>query len=178
MLDMIHIGNTLKNLRKDAGLSQDELAQKLFVSHQAVSRWEHGQSLPQLETLLALKDLYNVSIETLLAVNPPLDQDIDTLFSTHSRLFVIQTIIEGNHALTYYDIIHKLTDEERFYALSKILKEHYSCNFDTIWPRLSYPERRMIIRHHLESGYPAKMAHLMHLMTQTEKKLLKEGIPL
>lgn len=176
MLDMIHIGNTLKKLRKNASLSQDELAQKLYVSHQAVSRWEHGKSLPQLETLLALTALYNVSLETLLAMHAPLDQDIDTLFATHTRLFVIQTIIEGNHTLSYYDIIHKLTDEERFYALSKILKEHYPCNFDTLWPRLSYSERRMIIRHHLESGYPAKMTHLRHVMSQTEKKLLKEGL--
>jgi transcriptional regulator with XRE-family HTH domain len=178
MLDMIHIGQTLKNLRKDAGLSQDELAQKLYVSHQAISRWEQGKSLPQLETLLALKDLYNVSIETLLAMDTPLDQDIDTLLETHSRMFVIQTIIQGDHPLAYSDIIHRLTDEERFYALSRILKKHYACNFDVLWPRLSYPERRMIIRHHLESGYPKKMTHLIYLMTQTEKKLLKEGLVL
>ncbi|MFW5842191.1 MAG: helix-turn-helix domain-containing protein [Bacillota bacterium] len=176
MLDMIHIGNTLRNLRKDAGFSQDELAQKLYVSHQAVSRWEQGKSLPQLETLLALKALYNVSLETLLAINAPLDQDIDTIFSTHSRIFVIQTIIQGKHTLKYYDIIHKLTDEERYYALSQILKKMYPCDVDLLWPRLSYSERRMMIRHHLEANYPAKMSHLYHLMTQTEKNLLKEGI--
>ncbi|MFW6319384.1 MAG: helix-turn-helix domain-containing protein [Bacillota bacterium] len=175
MLDMIHIGNTLKNLRKDAGLSQDELAQKLYVSHQAVSRWEQGKSLPQLETLLALKEVYNVSLETLLVMHAPLDQDIDTLLTAHSRLFVIQTIIQGNHTLRYYDIIHKLTDDERFYALSEILKKKLPCNFDSLWPRLSYAERRMIIRHHLELNYPEKLAHLSYLMTQTEKNLLKEG---
>ena len=53
-------------LRTKNGLSQDELAQKLFVTRQAVSRWETGETVPNTETLKLLSNLFNVSINTLL----------------------------------------------------------------------------------------------------------------
>ena len=53
-------------LRKKKGLSQDELAEKLYVTRQAVSRWENGDTIPNTETLKSLSNLFNVSINTLL----------------------------------------------------------------------------------------------------------------
>lgn len=59
-------GNILYELRTKNGLSQDELAQKLFVTRQAVSRWENGETVPNTETLKLLSKLFDVSINTLL----------------------------------------------------------------------------------------------------------------
>lgn len=53
-------------LRNRSGLSQDELAEKLYVTRQAVSRWETGETLPNTETLKLLSKLFDVSINTLL----------------------------------------------------------------------------------------------------------------
>lgn len=53
-------------LRTKNGLSQDELAEKVFVTRQAVSRWENGETVPNTETLKRLSELFNVSINTLL----------------------------------------------------------------------------------------------------------------
>ena len=53
-------------LRTKNGLSQDELAEKVFVTRQAVSRWENGDTVPNTETLKLLSGLFNVSINTLL----------------------------------------------------------------------------------------------------------------
>ena len=53
-------------LRTKTGLSQDELAEKLFVTRQAVSRWENGDTVPNTETLKLLSRLFDVSINTLL----------------------------------------------------------------------------------------------------------------
>ena len=53
-------------LRSDKGMSQDELAEKLFVTRQAVSRWENGDTVPNTETLKLLSKLFDVSINTLL----------------------------------------------------------------------------------------------------------------
>ena len=53
-------------LRNKAGLSQDELAEKVFVTRQAVSRWENGETTPNTETLKLLSKLFDVSINTLL----------------------------------------------------------------------------------------------------------------
>lgn len=53
-------------LRNKKGLSQEELAEKVFVTRQAVSRWENGETVPNTETLKILSKLFDVSINTLL----------------------------------------------------------------------------------------------------------------
>ena len=56
----------LFELRTKKGLSQDALAEKIFVTRQAVSRWENGETIPNTDTLKLLSKLYDVSINTLL----------------------------------------------------------------------------------------------------------------
>ena len=58
--------NPIHELRQLKGLSQDELAEKVFVTRQAVSRWENGATTPNTETLKLLSKLFDVSINTLL----------------------------------------------------------------------------------------------------------------
>jgi len=58
--------NIFLELRTMKGLSQDELAEKVFVTRQAVSRWENGETTPNTETLKLLSKLFDVSINTLL----------------------------------------------------------------------------------------------------------------
>ena len=58
--------DVLFELRTARGLSQDELAEKVFVTRQAVSRWENGDTVPNTETLKLLSNLFGVSINTLL----------------------------------------------------------------------------------------------------------------
>ena len=58
--------DVIYELRTKKGLSQDELAEKVFVTRQAVSRWENGETVPNTETLKRLSELFNVSINTLL----------------------------------------------------------------------------------------------------------------
>lgn len=54
------------DLRIKKGLSQEELAEKVFVTRQAVSRWENGETIPNVETLKLLSKFFDVSINTLL----------------------------------------------------------------------------------------------------------------
>ena len=56
----------LCQLRNRKGMSQDELAEKVFVTRQAVSRWENGETTPNVETLKLLSKVLDVSINTLL----------------------------------------------------------------------------------------------------------------
>ena len=58
--------NVILELRNKAGLSQEELAEKVYVTRQAVSRWETGETTPNTETLKLLSKLFDVSINTLL----------------------------------------------------------------------------------------------------------------
>ena len=58
--------DVILELRTKSGLSQEELAQKVFVTRQAVSRWENGETVPNTETLKLLSGIFDVSINTLL----------------------------------------------------------------------------------------------------------------
>ena len=58
--------DVILDLRTKSGLSQDELAEKVFVTRQAVSRWENGETVPNTETLKLLSKVIDVSINTLL----------------------------------------------------------------------------------------------------------------
>ena len=58
--------NRLYQLRKQKGLSQEELANRLNVSRQTVSKWEVGDSTPDMEKLIAMSDLFDVSLDMLV----------------------------------------------------------------------------------------------------------------
>ena len=58
--------DVILELRTKRGLSQDDLAEQLYVTRQAVSRWETGETIPNTETLKLLSALFDVSINTLL----------------------------------------------------------------------------------------------------------------
>ncbi|MBQ8136491.1 MAG: helix-turn-helix domain-containing protein [Clostridia bacterium] len=64
--------NVFYSLRTKQGLSQDAVAEKVFVTRPAVSRWENGETVPNTETLKRLSRLFNVSINTLLGSPHPL----------------------------------------------------------------------------------------------------------
>ena len=58
--------DVILELRNKNNLSQEQLAEKVFVTRQAVSRWENGETVPNTETLKLLSNLFDVSINTLL----------------------------------------------------------------------------------------------------------------
>ena len=60
------IGTFLKELRKQKGLTQEQLAEKFSVSNRTVSRWENGNNMPDLDILIALADYYEVDLRALL----------------------------------------------------------------------------------------------------------------
>ena len=57
----------LQELRKSRGLTQEELAEKLYVSRTAVSKWESGRGYPNIDSLKAIARLFSVSIDDLLS---------------------------------------------------------------------------------------------------------------
>ncbi|MBO4838083.1 MAG: helix-turn-helix domain-containing protein [Lachnospiraceae bacterium] len=65
------IGERLTELRKSRGLSQEELAEQLTLTRQTISKWELGQSSPDIEYVIALCDLFGVSTDYLLKGEEP-----------------------------------------------------------------------------------------------------------
>ena len=66
----MNIGERIQALRKARGLSQEELAVQIGVSRQSVSKWEAGQSQPDLDKVLALSDFFGVTTDYLLRTQP------------------------------------------------------------------------------------------------------------
>ena len=66
MIDQVKIGNFLRELRKEKGKTQEEIAGLYNVSSRSVSRWENGITLPDLGTLVELADYYEVDIKELI----------------------------------------------------------------------------------------------------------------
>ncbi|MBO5176461.1 MAG: helix-turn-helix transcriptional regulator [Lachnospiraceae bacterium] len=60
------IKDSIKNLRKEKDMTQDELAEKLNVTRQAVSNWEQGKTQPDIETLTRLAEIFDVSVEHII----------------------------------------------------------------------------------------------------------------
>ena len=91
MLNPEIVGKNIRKNREKLNLTQQELAQKLFVSFQAVSAWERGQALPDLENASKLADFFNVKLDTLL-------------YDTESSLFVA---IDGGGTKTEFVLFEK-----------------------------------------------------------------------
>ena len=65
-MDLQKIGTFLKELRKEKGLTQEQLAETLNVSRRTVSRWETGNNMPDLDLLMEIADLYEVDLREML----------------------------------------------------------------------------------------------------------------
>lgn len=88
------IGEKLKRLRKEKGISQDFVAQELHVSRQAVSKWELNEALPDLENAKRISEMFGVSMDFLVKDTPVCDANtqitascIEELKATYQRKY-------------------------------------------------------------------------------------------
>ena len=65
-MNQIKIGEFLKELRKEKGLTQEQFAEQFNVSRRSVSRWETGNNMPDLDTLVEMADYYEIDLRELL----------------------------------------------------------------------------------------------------------------
>ncbi len=78
----------IKQLRKTKGLSQEELAIKLNVVRQTISKWEQGLSVPDAEMLISISEVFEIPVSTLLGENIP-ESKVDDLKAISEKLEII-----------------------------------------------------------------------------------------
>jgi transcriptional regulator with XRE-family HTH domain len=66
-MDLVKIGKFLQELRKEKGITQEQLAEQMGVARRTVSRWETGSNMPDLDVLIELSDLYAVDLREILS---------------------------------------------------------------------------------------------------------------
>ena len=73
----MELGKNISKIRKDNSLTQDEFAEKYFVTRQTISNWEIGKSYPDLETLVKISNDFNISLDVLLKEDNKMIKEID-----------------------------------------------------------------------------------------------------
>ena len=100
-MDTLKIGRYIQRQRKSAGMTQKELAEKLNISFQAVSKWENGDALPDTGLLLELCDALNTTVDKLL--------NGGSLAASERRLMRLEDVIAG---FQYMESIGRLFGED------------------------------------------------------------------
>ena len=97
----MNIANRIQYLRKTNGMSQEELANKIGVSRQAVSKWESEQSTPDLEKIIMMSELFEVTTDYLLkGIEPVNKNNRKTIHSLYLGFAIIFAIIAGIWSFT------------------------------------------------------------------------------
>lgn len=103
------LSDKLYSLRKKSGLSQEQLAEQLNVSRQAISKWESGHSTPESEKLLIISEFFNVSIDYLLKDENTLDPNTYSPKKGLKRKFGLTICLVGIICLLVWGIISILS---------------------------------------------------------------------
>ena len=75
----------LKTLRKEKNISQEQLAEKIYVSRQAITKWESGNGIPDIENLIAISNLFNESLDSLLSEEKSLISKNEFLYNSRTE---------------------------------------------------------------------------------------------
>ena len=120
-MDTLKIGQYIQSLRKAAGLTQKELAEKLNLSFQAVSKWENGDSLPDTGVLLELCDILNTTADKLL--------NGGSIVAKERRLMRLEDVVTG---FQYLEDIGKLFGEDCSFYTGMIEGINEKMNMDIL----------------------------------------------
>ena len=108
------LNENIKNLRKNKGLTQEEMAIRLNVVRQTVSKWEKGHSVPDAEMLVKLADIFEVPVSQLLGSRIEPDAQTDALAEQLARINE-QLVIKNNSTGTEYIAKQFIYSNEFFY---------------------------------------------------------------
>lgn len=106
------VGEKIQLYRKNMRMSQDELGQKLNVSRQTISLWETGQTLPTIDNLILLKDIFGVSVDELLSVADEKEEQ-----KTDVKLQPPLESYSFNFTPQEYAKIHKISNKRNWFSL-------------------------------------------------------------
>ena len=144
MIDFVKVGSKIIKYRKEQNLTQDDIAEKLFVSRQLVSKWENGTGVPSIDVLLELCKLFEITFEELLCLNDEIYVDKNDIFKGRNRLFVVQCVIDGNIKVNLSEVFYQFSPIERTMVLKAIKEGRLETKMDELYPKLTPGEQNLI----------------------------------
>ncbi len=146
MLDFQAVGEQIHNLRVSNGYSQDSLAEELFVSRQAVSRWELGLTLPSVDNLVELCRLFNVSFEEILCFGKPKHFDKDDIFKGHSREYVVKSVLSGDLKIDVAEKLYLFSPTERAVILKAVRDKKLPADLKELELKITDEEKAVLYK--------------------------------
>lgn len=177
MLNLEKIGSKIATLRKQNMMKQNELAENLYVTHQAVSKWENGKSIPSIEILYELTQLFNVSIDFLLDDSEIKDDDYSTLLKHYPREVVIRNLLQNDNRTEEIEkAFYLLNESERKQIIDKIISQGLKVEFENNWHVFSKKERQYILVVILSKKYKYSMKKLFPVLSCFEQDLVRSNV--
>ncbi len=144
MIDIVQIGKKIMKLRKQHNMSQEELANILYISRQNLSKWELGLSMPSIETVLELTKIFNVSIDEILCLDNNYIIDKDNIFIGHDRNFIIKKLINNELDVNIPDIFYQLSPTERLLVIKNIKEGITKVDLNELRVKLTISEQKFL----------------------------------
>lgn len=144
MIDFVKVGSKITKYRKEQNLTQDDIAEKLFVSRQLVSKWENGTGVPSIDVLLELCQLLQVTFEELLCLNDEVDVDENDIFKGRNRLYVVQSVIDGKIKVELSEVFYQFSPIERMMVLRAIKEGRLEVRMDELYLKLTQGEQNFL----------------------------------
>ncbi len=144
MIDFVQIGKKITKLRRSLDWSQEDLANKLYVTRQCVSKWELGNSVPSIEVLIDMSKMFSVSIDEILCLDEQINIDKENIFIGHDRTFIIKKMIANELDVSIPDVFYQLSPGERLMVLREIRDGKTICDLEELMPKLTNGEKKFL----------------------------------
>ncbi len=177
MINLEKIGQKITELRKKKNLKQNELADILFVTHQAVSKWENGKSLPSIDVMYEMTKLFDISIDYLLEETEIRENDYETKFRLFPRDSVIrQFLMQKDLDEKIEEIFYLLSKGERKRIIDMIISGKVMISPKSIWHMMSKDERTYLLGVILSNKMDFNLSTIRFRLTDTEANLVRTRI--
>lgn len=114
----MNFAEKLKTLRKQKNISQEQLAEKIHVSRQAITKWENGNGIPDIENLLAISSIFNESIDSLLSEEKSLISKNEFLYDSRTEYDLDSPKKIDLKIGTAHELIIEKTNDEKIQVIA------------------------------------------------------------
>jgi len=172
MLNLKVIGKKIEKHRKERNMTQYELADALYVTHQAVSKWEKGKSVPSIEVLLLLTNLFQITIDYLLDDVEIKRDDYASLLNNYSRETAINKFIQSEDpSEDIHKIFYLLQSSERKFIINLLISKKITLEIPVLWTLLSIEERKYLLGIILSNKYDYDLSNISCHLSYEEQMM-------
>ena len=165
----MNFAEKLKELRKQKGISQEQLAEKIYVSRQAITKWESGNGLPDIENLIAISSLFNESLDSLLSEEKSLITKNEFLYESRTEYDLDSPKKIDLRVGTAHEVIIEKTKDEKIQVIAAANKLPYLAQ--QVKVKIVENKKRMdvVVKHSTDLSDIAAMDNLFILVRIPEK---------